>query len=264
MALRRGLRYELKYLLRREQHDALAAELRKAMDVDAYGDARGVYPITSLYYDSPDYKAYWDKLDGHRNRRKVRVRVYGNATVTPDQSCFLEVKQRIDKLMRKRRIVLPYEQAIAFDDFETLSAAHTGADRALLSEVYFLYRTLQLRPACVVTYDRMAFEGRDPYPDLRVTLDTQVRGRAHDLSLLSTGYAADQQALPVGYAILEVKVNHTVPAWLAQLLADQHCTFYRISKYCRVLESSKAIAARQHVVAARPDTEMSPRGLAPA
>ena len=82
MRIKSDLRYELKYLIRRSQMDALLPELAD------YGSARtphagehGRYPITSLYYDSPDHKAYWDKLEGHRNRRKVRVRVYGNEQV---------------------------------------------------------------------------------------------------------------------------------------------------------------------------------------
>lgn len=251
--LRNPLRYELKYLIRREQAENLVATLQARMTLDSYAGERGVYPITSLYYDTPDYKAYWDKIDGQRSRRKVRVRVYGLQTVTPDTPAYLEVKQRINTLMRKRRVALPYQQAIAFDDFPELAEARTGAgqpsgDAALLQEVYYLYRTLQLRPTCIVTYDRMAFEGDEHYPDLRVTLDSNLRGRIHDLSLLSTGSAANQRVFDPAYIVLEVKANGNVPGWLAQLLAAQRCTFYRISKYCLVLEHSKAIAGRRRIV----------------
>lgn len=245
---RSGLRHELKYLLRREQAERLVEVLAAAMPRDSFGDERGVYPITSLYYDTPDYKAYWDKLDGQRSRRKVRVRVYGRRAVTPDTLAFLEIKQRINKLMCKRRVALPYAQAIAFDDFDSLAAGYVDSEAALLQEVYYLYRTLQLRPACVVTYDRMAFEGDEYYPDLRVTLDTNLRGRIHDLSLLSTGTAANQLVLDPDLAVLEVKANVNVPSWLTRLLAAHRCTLYRISKYCLVLEHSKAIAGRQHIV----------------
>ncbi|NUO84375.1 VTC domain-containing protein, partial [candidate division KSB1 bacterium] len=66
------------------------------------GDARGVYPITSLYYDTPDYKAYWDKIDGQRNRRKVRVRVYGNGVVSAATPAFVEIKARRIQFLNKR------------------------------------------------------------------------------------------------------------------------------------------------------------------
>jgi SPX domain protein involved in polyphosphate accumulation len=248
MRPRNDLRYELKYLLRRDQVKLLVAELHQTLRLDAHVGELGTYPITSLYYDTPDYKAYWDKLDGHRSRRKVRVRVYGDTTITPETPAYLEIKQRINKLMRKRRVALPYGDAVNFDGYYELGLARGHADQALVHEAYYLYRTLQLRPTCVVTYDRMAFEGDARAPDLRITLDTNLRGRIHDLSLLSTGSVVDRQVLGPEYAVLEVKANHNVPRWVAQLTARHRCTFYRISKYCMALERTQAIVQRQHIL----------------
>ena len=250
MRLKQPLRYELKYLLRREQVGPLLDDLRERLRVDNHGDARGVYPITSLYYDTPAFKAYWDKIDGQRNRRKVRVRVYGHVDVTPATTCFLEIKQRVTQMMSKRRVVLPYAEAVDFDAFPDMAEARPGPDGDLLQEVYYLYRTLQLRPTCVVTYDRMAFEGDEYAPDLRVTLDTMIAGRTHDLSLVFGDRAANRVALRPEYAVLEVKANYNVPGWLANLLARHQCTFRRISKYCLVLETCQAVAARQHIYVA--------------
>lgn len=246
------LRYELKYLLRREQVEPLINELSETLQFDAHGNELGTYPITSLYFDTPDYKAYWDKLDGHRTRRKLRVRVYGDTTITPETPAFVEIKQRVNKMMRKRRVALPYSEAIDLDCYHELGGTRGQqgqvADQSLLHEAYYLYRTLQLRPACVVTYDRMAFEGDPNAPDLRITIDTNLRGRIHDLSLLSTGIATDRQILGPEFAVLEVKANQNVPRWVAELTARHRCSFYRISKYCLVLEKTQAIAQRQHIV----------------
>jgi hypothetical protein len=256
MPPRYDLRYELKYLLRREQVAPLVDELRQMLSLDAHGGPLGTYPITSLYYDTPDYQAYWDKLDGHRNRRKIRVRVYGDTLITPQTPAFLEIKQRIDQMMRKRRLALTYSEAVDFEGYYELGVAREeagkAADRALLHEVYYLYSMLQLQPACVVTYDRMAFEGDAYAPDLRITLDTNLRGRSHNLSLLSPAApsvagedVADHLVLGPEYAVLEVKSNYNVPRWVALLLARHRCTFYRISKYCMVLDRCSAIAQRQ-------------------
>jgi SPX domain protein involved in polyphosphate accumulation len=235
-------------------------ELGQMLRLDAHSNELGLYRITSLYYDTPDYKSYWDKLDGHRSRRKVRVRVYGNVNITAETPAFLEVKQRVNKMMRKRRLQLAYRDAIDFDRFEEMAAALSGpSDSALLQEVYYLYRTLQLRPACVVTYDRMAFEGDVNAPDLRITLDTNLRGRIHDLSLLSSvttvGRAHDLTVLGPEYAVLEVKANHNVPRWVARLTAAHRCAFRRISKYCMTLERTQAIAQRQHIAVAAPGAQ---------
>jgi hypothetical protein len=62
--------------------------------------------------------------------------------------------------------------------------------------------------------------------------------------------ATNQQILGPDYAVLEVKANHNVPRWVAQLVARHRCTFYRISKYALVLEKTRAIAQRQHVLVA--------------
>jgi hypothetical protein len=248
MRLKADLRYELKYLINRAQHQAIVQELAGYMGLDTHGDEQGVYPITSLYYDTPTYQAYWDKLEGHRNRRKIRVRVYGNTTVTPETRCFLEIKQRLNTRMRKRRAVLTYAEAVAFDDFDERAGSWPEADAAVLREVAYLYRTLQLRPACIVRYDRMAFEGNEHYPDLRVTFDTNLRCRTYDLSLLSTGYAANEFFLSPELAVLEVKANQNVPYWLTQMLSRHRCVIHRISKYCAALEHSRAITSRQRFV----------------
>ena len=191
MRLKQPLRYELKYLLRREQVGPLLDDLRAWLRVDDHGDDRGVYPITSLYYDTPGLRAYWDKIDGQRNRRKVRVRVYGHVEVTPETPAFLEIKQRITQMMSKRRIALPYAEAVDFDAFPEMAAARPGPDGDLLQEVYYLYRMLQLRPTCVVTYDRMAFEGNEYAPDLARDAGYAGTG-AHARSVVGFGRPSGQ------------------------------------------------------------------------
>ena len=75
MRIKEYSRHELKYLITREQREQLAQVLPEYMELDTHGDDQGRYPISSLYYDTADYKAYWDKVEGHKFRRKVRVRV---------------------------------------------------------------------------------------------------------------------------------------------------------------------------------------------
>ncbi len=243
------LRYELKYLLRREQYQAVVEELTQHMVPDPNGDALGGYRIASVYFDTPDLRSFWDKLDGHRERRKIRVRSYGNQPIGPDTPVYLEVKHRVDQLMGKRRIQLPYAQAMDFDRLDQVyQAAGDPVERALLGEICWLYYTLQLHPTCVVTYHRRAFQGNEYYPDLRITFDTDLKGRTHDLSLLSTGHAQNHYFLPPDFCIMEVKINHNVPYWLAQLLSRHRCTFQRISKYCLALQQSRRIAGRRRML----------------
>ena len=241
-------RYELKYLLNKEQCATLSKLMAGYMTLDAHGDAQGRYAITSLYYDTVDYKAYWDKVEGHKFRRKVRVRLYGDRVIGPDSQCFVEIKQRINKTLQKKRVILPYETATALCGAGAeVQAELSEADRAVVSEVRYLQSTLQLQPACVVSYDRLAFEGSEYDPGLRVTFDTNLKGRVHDLSLLAEGSSENHYFIPPGWCVMEVKVNYRVPYWLTELVARYGCTLRRISKYCAALEQFKAILQRQHI-----------------
>ncbi len=252
-------RYELKYIIRREQQQEILADLLPYVVPDGHGDELGSYTITSLYYDTADFKAYWDKIEGHRFRRKVRLRVYGAGPVTPETACFVEIKQRLNNMVQKKRTLLPYAQATDMDTYDALDNEHginpTGttedpAKQAVLQEVQYLYQQLHLQPACIVRYNRIAFNGRDANPDLRITFDTELRSRVHDLSLLSTGFADNSYFLPPLWAIMEIKVNRTAPYWLAQVLRAHGVTAHRFSKYCTGLEHCHGQNLRQHIAVA--------------
>jgi len=53
--------------------------------------------VTSLYYDTADLRFYWEKIEGSRFRRKLRMRLYGEPSEcgehTPVQ---IEIKQRVN------------------------------------------------------------------------------------------------------------------------------------------------------------------------
>jgi SPX domain protein involved in polyphosphate accumulation len=244
------LRHELKYLIRLDQQESLMAELGEYLTIDAHAGQDGLYPITSLYFDTPEHKFYWDKIEGHRVRRKVRVRIYGNAAMTPETPCFLEIKQRVDKLIRKRRVRLPYQEAVDFQAFDNPPADLPALERQLMQEVHYLYRALDIQPTCIVRYNRLAMEGNELYPDLRVTFDTNLRSRTHDLTLLSTDHADNSFFLRPDYAILEVKINNNVPYWLTQMLNRYRCRLQRVSKYCAALEHHHVVGPRRRVVVA--------------
>jgi hypothetical protein len=95
----------------------------------------------------------WNKLDGHRFRRKVRVRVYGLERVTPETPCFVEIKQRINKTLQKKRARLAYADAIALCESGELPTSASPAEQAVIEEIAYLHHMLDLRPACVVVTD---------------------------------------------------------------------------------------------------------------
>ncbi len=259
------LRHEVKFLVTYRQQVALLEELRPHLQPDAYGDAAGRYLVTSLYYDTPDRKAYWDKVNGYSLRRKVRARVYGDQPVLPATPAYLEIKERVGVRMAKRRLRLSYADAVDFETYVAEAEASSPLTQAppadeqrtdeqrtdeqrTTDELHYLFAALRLQPTCVISYQRAAWGGHAYYPDLRVTFDTNLRCRIDNLSFLSADQGSIHTLLPPGWAILEIKVNQSMPFWLGEILSRHGCTPRRVSKYCASLERCAAIRQRQHIL----------------
>ncbi len=110
-SLRAFNRFELKYLVDQRVASALRTELAGRLDYDPNSRA-GSYTVWSRYYDTRDLRFYWEKIEGIRFRRKLRVRHYGRPSdLTPETPVWVEVKQRVNRVTQKRRALLPYGEA---------------------------------------------------------------------------------------------------------------------------------------------------------
>jgi hypothetical protein len=187
------------------------------------------------------------------------VRVYGDGAVSPDTPAFVEIKQRTSRTILKKRVALPYAAAIDLCEAGRGVDGVAGSEEGpVVDEIRYLRTALHLQPACIVSYDRLAFQGGQADPGLRVTFDTNLKGRAHDLSLLSTGYAENRFFAPPQWCIMEIKANGHVPLWLTRLIGEQRCTSRRISKYCRALEQCLGTLQNQRITSHQPGFEFEP------
>lgn len=233
-AIRAFNRFELKYLIGRDQLDEVRADLSGRLVPDPHsGD--GSYAVWSLYYDTPDRLFYWEKIDGIKFRRKLRIRHYGDPAALHDTTMvFVEIKQRVNRVTQKRRIALRYRDALALCDRKVRLEAPSAEEQRVVDEVLMLVGGLDLEPSAITGYQRMALLGHETDSGLRVTFDTNLRGRTTDLSLHST--VATQSVLDPAMAIVEVKVNERVPYWLTEQVAKHNMQLIRISKYCTSVE----------------------------
>jgi hypothetical protein len=236
---RRVNRYELKYVVDARRHDELVHDVRQFLVPDPRGDSRGVYAITSLYYDSPDREAYRSKIEGLKFRRKLRLRVYPpGGDVREVSEGHVEIKQRINRTVQKRRLVLPLRDAVALCRGDEPPGVLDSLDAEVASEVRYMVRAQWLRPTCIVSYLRQAFVAERFDKGMRVTLDTNLRGRM-------TALRVDERAMnrffiPPDRLVLEVKVNERIPHFMVALLARHECVLTRLSKYCAVVKSESA------------------------
>lgn len=238
--IRKFNRFELKYLITLQQAERFKAALRPYMIQDEHG-VNGKYPLTSLYYDSPDLRFYWEKEYGLRFRRKLRIRRYEtNEPMTEETPIFLEIKQRVDRVTQKRRVVLSYGDALRLCNDRQLPES-SEEDRATLEEMYVLLWQYNLRPVSIVRYDRQAFMGTQYDMGLRVTFDTNLSFQSHNLHIHEKPSALPM--LSPNQVVMEIKVNERIPTWLTGLIASHNLKMVRVSKYCRSIETAQKTPA---------------------
>ncbi|HET8994230.1 MAG TPA: polyphosphate polymerase domain-containing protein [Rhodococcus sp. (in: high G+C Gram-positive bacteria)] len=227
-------RYEIKYLVDEMRVPQLRAELAARMENDPFSP-RGGYPVTSVYYDTPSLRFYWEKIEGLKFRRKVRMRLYGAPhECTEDSSVQIEIKQRVNRVTQKRRIALPYGTARSWlDDRQAIRCE--PSQRPFVNEVTTLIGNLDLRPIVTTGYLREAFVGVDADLGLRVTIDHRIHGRDRDFHFAAP--AENRFTIPPKLAIVEIKANERVPYWVTDMTARLDMSVNRISKYCQSVEA---------------------------
>jgi SPX domain protein involved in polyphosphate accumulation len=234
--LRAFNRYEIKYLLDPPMTAAVREELLGRMRLDRHDGGEG-YGVWSVYYDTADLRFYWEKIEGLRFRRKLRIRTYGDPTAHgDDDQVFVEVKQRVNRVTQKRRAQLTYAQARLLCDGRVMPADLPDADRVFAEEVLDLVLRLDLKPIAMTGYQRDAFVGTDADLGLRVTLDHRIRGRDRDLNF-TTANPENRYIVNPSWTVLEVKANERVPTWFTDLAARHNLDVRRISKYCQSVEA---------------------------
>ncbi len=211
-------RYEIKYLINESQRAYLERELEGRLFPDRYGETT----IASLYYDTPDFRLVRASLDRPAYKEKLRLRSYGPASDT--SPVFLEMKRKADGVVYKRRVQTTVPQA---DRFIAGDAGLDASGQISAELTGFRDHYGSLQPACLIVYERIAYYESDG--DLRLTMDRNPRYRMDDPVL--GGSADGEPLLPAGYSILEVKVQQSMPLWLAGVLSRGNIYKSSFSKY---------------------------------
>lgn len=222
-------RFELKYILDINTAQEIIEELSRYTHPDPHGGAEG-YRVTSLYYDSPDLDFFWDKIEGLKYRRKVRIRIYPGTDIEAVSEAMVEIKQRINRTVQKRRLKLPLEEAYTLCRGEYQWNHLSPLEQAVASEINYLTAAKNLQPTCIIDYHRKAFMGTQYNPGLRITFDTDLRCRTQNLGINQD--LENHHFLPLNCCIMEIKVDETVPNWVSALLTRFNCELHRVSKYC--------------------------------
>ena len=223
-------RFEVKYLIAARDVPRLEAELLPWLAPDGHAEPGRGYQVYSVYWDSPEWATFWEKVEGLKVRRKLRLRRYvGGADV------WLEVKQRIDRTQQKRRLRLPADVARAVLDPGT--GDDDGVpflDHPVVQEARILCRRARLAPRMAILYRRRPYVGRWT-PTVRVNFDTRIQYRARGIDLTEP-FVTGKYVLDPDEAVMEIKYTGRVPLWLTKAIARFGLPVVRMSKYCSAVD----------------------------
>ncbi|MBQ8200500.1 MAG: polyphosphate polymerase domain-containing protein [Clostridia bacterium] len=211
-------RIEKKYRLTAAQKDMLLQEI----GVHLVPDEHGRNTICSLYLDTPDHLLIRNSIDATIYKEKLRLRSYG--IPAPDDHVFLEIKKKYKGVVYKRRVSLTLRQAMDY-----LSGGKRPEESQIMSEIDYAIRFYrQPRPAMFIAYEREAYFVPE-LPNLRITFDTGVRFREHELALELGTHGT--QLLPDDVILMEIKTDGAMPVWLSDALGRCSLLPVSFSKY---------------------------------
>ena len=211
-------RIEKKYMLTRPQREALLQAFTDRMQRVAFGR----HTISNLYLDTDDFELTRRSIEKPVYKEKLRLRAYG--VPGPEDTVFLELKKKYKGVVYKRRMELNCRQAMDY----LLRGKRPDLGSQIAHELDYALRLYAPRPQVYLCYDREAYFCPDN-PDLRITLDENIRFRTQQVDLMRGAWGTP--TLPDGTTLMEIKIPGAMPLWLADALDAQRifpCSYSKV------------------------------------
>ena len=221
-------RSEFKFLLNNGISTNFRQELATHLPIDQ--GAEDGYQIESDYFDDEAQTKYWEKKFGSPSRRRVRTRVYGDASGEREQTYFIEVKHKVGGDSVKRRVLIDEDELNNIGERKLPSRDCESAQK-VLSEVQTLIADPSCKPTVRIRYHRYAFDA-GPESTIRITVDINLTCRFFEednFGELINLTASDQ-------AIMEVKTIGNVPYWFRKLIGKHRLIPQSYSKFMTALD----------------------------
>ncbi len=221
------IRHELKYYISTGEYLVLRDRLKPLMPIDPFADPdTRSYDIRSLYFDDIYNTAMWEKMDGIKNRKKWRIRLYNYK----GENIKLEKKSKYDMFTAKESAKIAKYQVQNILDGK-YSFLLEGAN-PLFEEMYGDIVVNRLRPIVVVDYTREAYIY--PAGNVRITFDKYL----HSGNFSTDIFRPTMMPVPIlepDTMILEIKYDVTLPEHIRDIINTTVGLRSAISKYalCR-------------------------------
>jgi hypothetical protein len=171
------LRREYKFLAPVQILDDLRSAMEPYVELDKYAAIRPQkeYTVRSIYFDTLRLDYYHEKIDGIKNRKKIRIRCYNE--LEDKNIAFLEIKRKLENYIDKHRSPLKYEKLedlFYSGDIESYIIQKDADSIDNAKRFFFQINKNLLRPINIVVYEREAFYSKFD-SNIRITFDKNLR-----------------------------------------------------------------------------------------
>lgn len=216
------LRKEEKYGMLTQEALKFSKKVEQILDSDGFSKD-GSYMVRSLYFDTIDDKDFFDKINEQQLRRKIRLRIY-----SPNQkTAKLEVKQKQGAYQKKRSLSISKEDAEQLIAGNNSVLLHYNSDFA--NEVYAIMSMECYQPKAIIEYQRRAFMAKEN--QIRLTFDQNICASESNLNLFDENLILNS-VLDPNHVVFEVKYNHFMLSYIAELIDGVDRRLVSSSKYC--------------------------------
>ncbi|MBI3331448.1 VTC domain-containing protein [Candidatus Peregrinibacteria bacterium] len=244
---------ELKYILPARYIGRFIDRIAPYTQLDPFlvqeGKGRTLYPVTSLYFDSMDLQSLREKDAGLLSRRKLRLRTY-EEQFTESSVGFLEIKRRHDFIVSKDRLSLSVGHLNGIDPMGHLLGhllSRVEASEEVAAEAQMLRSWYNLQPTALVMYERIPFVGKHDRK-FRITVDHGLAGMWKPSKLIGD---LPTRSCMSGYCVIELKCNHSIPAWFHDVIQDFNMSRTAYSKYAMIVASLEPFSLLTAPITAR-------------
>lgn len=217
-------RYEIKYLLSKQQKEIILKAIEPYMQLDKYG--RTI--IRNIYFDTDNYLLIRRSIEKPLYKEKIRIRSYKKASNKDD--VFVEIKKKYNHVVYKRRVCLNKEDAFKWLDGKQ---EYNNCGQIYDEINYFKELYKNLKPTIFLTYEREAYYCEND-KNLRITFDDNILARKTNIDLgediFGTALLDDENVM------MEVKCNGGIPLWLTSVLSKEKIYKTSFSKYGKAYE----------------------------
>ncbi len=242
------MKYEYKYLAPIQILSQLRSMIGPFVYADPYmkrGSPNG-YTVRSIYFDTPQYDFYHTKIDGVKDRKKLRIRGYNDNS--NNSIVFLEIKQKNEKAIFKYRAPVRYRRLndlLISGDLEQYIMSENGNENALKNSQRFFFHIHQkfLKQVILVVYEREAYFSKFNR-SLRITFDKNLRSSL-DPDIQKLFKEENIIYSTPDHFILEVKFSDYFPRWLSSVIGSLGLKLQSYSKYTQCIDSH--IAHNGHI-----------------